>query len=117
MAHWVRDTQTTLELCPTSNVQTGAVASVAEHPVTVLNALGFAVTVSSDNRLMCGTSTSAELHRLVNEAGWQLEDVRDATVTAAWSLFRHQDERAALVEQVIEPAFAAAAGGAGRHRA
>ena len=117
VAHWVRDTQTTLELCPTSNVQTGAVGSIAEHPITVLNALGFAVTVSSDNRLMCGTSTSEELYHLVTQAHWTLEDVRDATVTAAWSLFRHQDERAALVEEIIEPAYAAAVGGSGRHRA
>lgn len=114
LAHWVRDTQTTLELCPTSNVQTGAAPSVAEHPITLLNALGFAVTVNSDNRLMCGTTLSEEMHRLVTEAGWELADLRDATVTAAWSLFRHHDERAELVDSVIEPAYAERLG---RHRA
>lgn len=114
LAHWVRDTQTTLELCPTSNVQTGAVPSVAEHPITVLNALGFAVTVNPDNRLMCGTSLSGEMHRLVVEAGWDAADLRDATITAAWSLFCHYDERAALVDAVIEPAYTEHLG---RHRA
>lgn len=113
IAHWVRDTQTTLELCPTSNVQTGGVPSVAEHPITMLDALGFAVTVNSDNRLMCGTSLSREMH-LLAEAGWQLADLRDATVTAAWSAFIHQDERAELVEDVIEPAYTETNG---RHRA
>src|SRR5665648_1229091 len=51
LAHWVRGQQIVLELCPTSNVQTGAAASVAEHPITALHRLGFAVTVNTDNRL------------------------------------------------------------------
>ena len=102
----MRDTQTTLELCPTSNVQTGAAPSVAEHPISALNALGFAVTVNTDNRLMCGTSLSEEMLALVTQAGWELDDLRDATVTAAWSTFCHFDERAYLVGAVIEPAYA-----------
>jgi adenosine deaminase len=105
LAHWVRDTQTTLELCPTSNVQTGAAASVAAHPISALNALGFAVTVNTDNRLMCGTSLSEEMFALVAHAGWDLDDLRDATLTAAWSTFCHFDERAYLVGAVIEPAY------------
>ena len=109
LAHWVRDQQVPLELCPSSNVQTGAAASVAEHPITLLKDLGFAVTVNTDNRLQSGTSLTREMHLLVTEAGWTLGDLRDATVTAAWNAFLHHDEREALVEQVIVPGFAESA--------
>ncbi|MBX9245476.1 adenosine deaminase [Actinotalea ferrariae] len=115
LAHWVRDQQVPLELCPTSNVQTGAATSVAEHPITALAALGFAVTVNTDNRLMSGTSMTREMQLLVEEAGWTLADLRDATLTAAWNGFIHHDERQALVDEVIEPGFALGTGG--RHRA
>ncbi|WP_182113349.1 MULTISPECIES: adenosine deaminase [unclassified Actinotalea] len=114
LAHWVRDQQVPLELCPTSNVQTGAAASVASHPITALAALGSAVTVNTDNRLMSGTSMTREMQRLVDEAGWTLADLHDATLTAAWNAFLHHDERQALVEDVIDPAWTA---GKGRHRA
>lgn len=116
LAHWVRDQQVPLELCPSSNVQTGAATSVAEHPITALAALGFAVTVNTDNRLMSGTSMTREMQLLVEEAGWTLADLRDATLTAAWNGFIHHDERQALVDEVIEPGFVPDGAG-GRHRA
>lgn len=105
LAHWVRDNQVPLELCPTSNTQTGAARSIAEHPITILRHLGFAVTVNTDNRLQSGTSVTREMHRLVTEAGWTLEDLRDVSLDAAWNAFIHFDERGALAEQVILPAF------------
>jgi adenosine deaminase len=115
LAHWVRDQQVPLELCPSSNVQTAAATSVADHPITLLRDLGFAVTVNTDNRLQSGTTLTREMHLLATEAGWTLEDLRDATLTAAWSTFLHHDEREALVEQVLLPAWAP--DGNGRHRA
>ncbi|UJP41639.1 adenosine deaminase [Cellulomonas palmilytica] len=115
VAHWVRDQRLALEVCPSSNVQTGAAASVAEHPVTRLRRLGFAVTVNTDNRLQSGTTLGRELTLLVEQAGWTLHDLEDVAVTAAAQAFLHHDERAALIDQVIRPAYAAARGG--RHRA
>ncbi|MBO1751872.1 adenosine deaminase [Actinotalea sp. BY-33] len=114
VAHWVRDQQVPLELCPTSNLQTGVASSVADHPITLLAHLGFAVTVNTDNRLMSATSMTREMTRLVEEAGWSLVDLRDATLTAAWNAFIHHDEREALVEDVLLPAYTTSNG---RHRA
>ena len=56
LAAYVRDKRIPLELCPSSNVQTGAAASIAEHPIGLLRELRFRVTVNTDNRLMSGTS-------------------------------------------------------------
>lgn len=105
LAHWVRDQQVPLEVCPTSNLQTGAARSVATHPVTALARLGFAVTISTDNRLMSGTSPTRELTRLVDEAGWTLDDLRDVTLAAAWSAFCHLDEGEEIVDDLLLPGF------------
>ncbi len=70
LAQYVRDKRIPLEMCPSSNVQTGAAASIAEHPIGLLRALQFRVTVNTDNRLMSGTSMSREMALLVDAFGY-----------------------------------------------
>lgn len=117
LAHWVRDRRIPLEVCPSSNVQTGAADSVAGHPVTRLLRAGFEVTVNTDNRLQSGTSLSRELGLLVREAGWTLDDVVAVTLTAARHTFLHHDERATLVDRIVRPAAVPGAPRPGRHSA
>lgn len=104
-ANWVRDRQIVLEVSPTSNLQTGAAASIAEHPITTLKNLDFAVTINTDNRLMSATSMTREMTLLVAEAGWTLDDLRDATINAAWGAFLHYEDRRELIDDVIFPAY------------
>lgn len=101
LANWVRDAQIPLEICPCSNLQTGVSPTIAQHPITVLRDLDFAVTINTDNRLMSGTSMTHEMHRLVTEAGWSLEDLCDATLAAAWGAFIHHDQRHELGQQIL----------------
>ena len=95
------DMQIPLECAPTSNVHTAAASSIAEHPMHELRNLGFAVTVNTDNRLVSGVSMSSEFAAL-NAVGWTVEDLFEATLTAAWGAFLPYDERAELAELVIE---------------
>ena len=82
VARYVRDRGIALEICPRSNVQTGAVLSADTHPIALLDELGFVVTVSADNRLMCGTTPAAELasscERVPDAASAQARWVRNA---------------------------------------
>jgi adenosine deaminase len=110
LAAWVRDRRVPLEMCPSSNVQTGVAASVAEHPVTLLKDLGFRVTVNTDNRLLSGSSLGRELLLLVEQAGWTLADLHRVTVSAVKSSFLPYDERVALLADVVEPGYAALRG-------
>jgi adenosine deaminase len=105
VATYVRDRQIPLEVCPTSNLQTGMARTVGEHPVSLLDDLGFAVTVNTDNRLMSGTTLSREMHRLVTEADWDRDDLYGATVNALSGAFTSLDEKVRLLEDVIEPAW------------
>jgi len=106
VAAWVRDSRIPLELCPTSNVNTGAAASVKEHPITLLKDLRFRVTVNTDNRLMSNTSMTHEMTALVEQAGWSVADMRWVTVNALKSAFIPFDERLAIIEEVVKPGYA-----------
>ncbi|MGP4011659.1 adenosine deaminase [Streptomyces sp. 4N124] len=105
LAGWVRDRRIALEMCPTSNLQTGAATSIAEHPITALKDLGFRVTLNTDNRLVSGTTMTREMSLLVEEAGWGVEDLRTVTVNAVKSAFIPFDERKALIEDVVLPGY------------
>jgi adenosine deaminase len=106
LAGWVRDQRIPLELCPSSNVQTGAATTIAVHPVSLLKDLRFRVTVNTDNRLMSGTSMTRECTLLCDEAGWTMGDLRWVTINALKSAFIPFDERLAVIEGVVKPGYA-----------
>jgi len=107
LAAYVRDKRIPLEMCPTSNLQTGAATSYAEHPIGLLRRLYFRVTVNTDNRLMSGTSMSREFGHLVEAFGYGLDDLAWFTVNAMKSAFMPFDERLAMINEVIKPGYAA----------
>lgn len=106
LAAYVRDRRVALEMCPTSNLQTGAAPSIAAHPITLLTRLRFRVTVNTDNRLMSGTSMSRELGLLVEQAGWHAGDLRRVAVDAMKSAFVPHPQRRELIREVLLPAYA-----------
>ena len=106
LASILRDKRIPLELCPSSNVQTGAAPSIAEHPFDLLARLRFRVTVNTDNRLMSDTSMSKEMFRLVEAFGYGWSDLERFTINAMKSAFIPFDERLAIIDEVIKPRFA-----------
>ncbi|MCT2594461.1 adenosine deaminase [Streptomyces sp. N2-109] len=106
LASYVRDKRIPLELCPSSNLQTGAAASYAEHPIGLLRKLHFRATVNTDNRLMSGTSMSNEFEHLVKTFRYTLDDMQWFTVNAMKSAFIPFDERLAMINEVIKPGYA-----------
>ncbi|WP_150236654.1 adenosine deaminase [Nocardiopsis quinghaiensis] len=106
LAQYVRDKRVPLEMCPSSNVQTGATESIAGHPIGLLHDLRFRVTVNTDNRLQSGTSLSEEFARLSEAFGYGWDDLQWFTVNAMKSAFLPFDERLALINGIIKPGFA-----------
>ena len=102
----LRDKRVPLELCPSSNVQTGAVKSIAEHPFDLLARARFRVTVNTDNRLMSDTTMSLEMLRLVEAFGYGWSDLERFTINAMKSAFIPFDERLAIIDEVIKPRYA-----------
>jgi adenosine deaminase len=110
LAAYVRDKRIPLEMCPTSNVMTGAVKSIEDHPIGLLRRLYFRVTINTDNRLMSGTSMTKEFVQLAGAFDYDLADFQWFTVNAMKSAFIPFDERLALINDVIKPGYAALAG-------
>ncbi len=111
LAAYVRDKRIPLEMCPSSNIQTGAAESFAQHPIGLLTKLGFRVTVNTDNRLMSGTSMTQEMVGLVEAFDYTLEDLRWFTINAMKSAFLPFDERLEIIERVVKPGYAALVAG------
>jgi adenosine deaminase len=107
LAAYVRDKRIPLELCPHSNIQTGAAASIAEHPIGLLSKLRFRVTLNTDNRLMSGTSMTHEMAALVEAFDWGLDDLQWVTQNAMKSAFLGFEQRLAMIDEVIKPGYAA----------
>ncbi|MER8026702.1 adenosine deaminase [Glutamicibacter protophormiae] len=104
VANWVRERGIPLEICPSSNLQTGATAEFGEgiesHPIDLLVQTGFNVTISPDNRLMSGTTLSDEFELLVEAFDYDLEDLLDLTLNAAEAAFVPLEMRELLVEYI-----------------
>jgi adenosine deaminase len=107
LASYVRDLRVPLEMCPTSNVNTGAAKSLADHPIKLLHDLRFRVTVNTDNRLMSGVSMSSEMAALSQTFGYGWADFEWFTLNGMKSGFAHFDERLAIINERIKPGYAA----------
>jgi adenosine deaminase len=106
LAAYVRDQRIPLEMCPTSNVQTGAVGAIEDHPIDLLRRLRFRVTVNTDNRLMSGVSMSSEFEAMSRVFGFGLDEMQWLTLNAMKSAFCPFDERLRLINGVIKPGYA-----------
>jgi adenosine deaminase len=105
LASYIRDKRIPLEMCPSSNIQTGAAPSIEEHPIGLLTKLRFRVTVNTDNRLMSGTSMTDEMFGLVQAFGYGLDDLRWFTINAMKSAFLPFDQRLAIIDELIKPGY------------
>ena len=105
LASYVRDRRIPLELCPTSNLQTGVAKSYAEHPIGALAKLRFRVTLNTDNRLMSQTSLSFEMGEAVKAFGWDFAELQRVTINAMKSAFISYPERLKIIEGVIKPGY------------
>ena len=106
LAAYVRDRRVPLEMCPSSNVHTGAAASLEEHPIDLLRRLRFRVTVNTDNRLMSGISLSSEFAALSRAFGIGLDDMEWLTLNAMKSAFWPFDGRLKIINEQIKPGYA-----------
>jgi len=106
LAAYVRDRRIPLEMCPTSNVHTGAVASIENHPIDLLRRLRFRVTVNTDNRLMSGVTLSSEFAELVRAFGLDLAEMQWLTLNGIKSAFCPFDQRLRIINEQIKPGYA-----------
>jgi adenosine deaminase len=106
LAAFVRDRRVPLEMCPTSNVHSGAADSIESHPIDLLRRLRYRVTLNTDNRLMSDVSLSSEFEALDRAFGIGLGEMEWLTINAMKSAFAPFDERLRIINEVVKPGYA-----------
>lgn len=94
----VRRDRIPLEVCLTSNVQTGVAASVADHPARSYLDAEIPIALSTDNRLMSGVSLTDEYTRAVEGFGLTKEEVAALARTPFEHTFLPADRASALLQ-------------------
>ena len=107
LAQYVLDHRIPLEICLSSNVHTGAVPSLAEHPFPVFQELGFRLSLNTDNRLMSRTTMTDEYMLAVEQFGCTLDDLETLTINGMKSAFTHYDERCEMIYQRVKSGYVA----------
>ncbi|MDH3260806.1 MAG: adenosine deaminase [Acidimicrobiia bacterium] len=105
LASYVRDHQIPLEVCVTSNFHTGDFATPGDHPVGALHRAGFAVTLSTDNRLMSNTSMSDEFALVTENHGFTVRDLQQVTEAAMMAAFCSLPTKERLLTERIRPGY------------
>lgn len=97
-----------LEVCPSSNVDSGVVENLRQHPLPKLYQNDILTTINTDDPLVSNITLSDEIIRVMNEMFFTLDDIKKQTLQAAQSAFLPDSERAALMKK-FEQWFAPAA--------
>jgi adenosine deaminase len=99
---YVNDHRIPLEMCLSSNVHTGAVAELHDHPFRKYLDLGLRVTLNTDNRLISDTTVTQEFDRAVKAFGLGVGDVHELILNGFKSAFLPHARKAALMRKVVE---------------
>jgi adenosine deaminase len=100
LVRFLRDEGTTLEVCPTSNVKTGVVASYAEHPLRRLHEAGVRVTLNSDDPAMFQSCIGCEYEVAERELGFSPAELRQLTRNAVEAGFCQPEVKKQLLEEI-----------------
>ena len=100
LLNYLNDHRIPLEMCPSSNVQTGSVAGFSSHPLKFYFDFGLRVTMNTDNRLITDTTITKELGLAHREMGFTLEDVCTLLVQGFKSAFLPFREKQDLLRRV-----------------
>lgn len=105
LAQYVLDKRIPLEICLTSNVDTGSVPSLEKHPFGLLHRYRFRVTLNTDDRLMSDTTMTKEFQIAHRVFGLDLDDLEKITINAMKSAFLPYNRRLEYIYDIIKPGF------------
>lgn len=101
LLNYVNDHRIPLEICLSSNVHTGAVRSLEEHPLRLYYDWGLRLTLNTDNRLMSDTTLTKEYLTACNTFGLTERDLKNITIMGFKSAFMSHKEKVAILSRVL----------------
>jgi len=91
-----------LELCPTSNLCTGVVATFADHPFRMFDEAGVLVTVNSDDPSLFGTTLTDEFLVLARQWGYDADGLQRIALNAVDAAFLSDAEKARMRSEFVD---------------
>jgi adenosine deaminase len=105
LAQYVLDKRIPLEICLLSNLHTGAVDKLENHPFGILLKEKFRVTINTDDRLMSATNMTQEFLTAVKYFNLSFDEIEKITINAMKSAFIPYKERLRYIYDVIKPGY------------
>lgn len=105
LAQYILDKRIPLEICLLSNVHTGAVDKIENHPFGILFKEKFRVTINTDDRLMSDTTMTKEFLTAIEYFKLNLEDIEKITINSMKSAFIPYKERLEYIYKTIKPGY------------
>ncbi len=105
LAQYILDKRIPLEICLSSNVDTGAASAIESHPFGLYHRYNFRVTLNTDDRLMSDTTMTRELTLAHQAFELDLDDIEKITINAMKSAFLPYNRRTQLIFDVIKPGY------------
>ncbi len=106
LSNYIRDKRIPLEMCLSSNVQTGVANNIDEHPFNIYYRNNFRVSLCTDNRLMSNTTLGKEMFLAVKHFNLTLGDLEKIIINSMKSSFATHDERIRIIYDILKPRFA-----------
>lgn len=98
LASYVNDRRITLEICLTSNVQTRVAPSYSAHPLRSYFDRGMSVTLSTDNRLISGTTLTDEYLHAARKLGFTLRELGEIAIESFATAFLPWEMRRTIIQ-------------------
>ncbi|MFC1996101.1 adenosine deaminase [Chloroflexota bacterium] len=104
---FLAEMQIPIEMCPISNVRTGVVEAIEEHPIREYFQRGLVVTVNTDDPKMFGNSLAGEYQLLVERLGFSQDDIRRLILQSANVSWLLSDQKEKLIKRIeTDPGWA-----------
>lgn len=87
----------TLEICPTSNIQTGICTNYSNHPIDKLYRMGVKTTINTDNMTVSNITLSKEYENLLTNSNLTIDDIYQMNINAIKSAFISEEEKEELI--------------------
>jgi len=107
LAQYILDKRIPLEICLQSNVHTGAIDKIENHPFGMLFKEKFRVTINTDDRLMSNTSMTKEFLIAIEKFNLTLDDIEKITINSMKSSFIPYKERLNYIYNIVKPGYQA----------
>ncbi|MBS4035984.1 MAG: adenosine deaminase [Ignavibacterium sp.] len=105
LAQYVLDKRIPLEICLSSNLHTGAVDKIENHPFGILFKEKFRVTINTDDRLMSDTDMTKEFLTAIKYFNLSFDDIEKININSMKSAFIPYKERLHYIYNVIKPGY------------